>query len=86
MPSSKGYVRDYKQEYATESETRKRYRMLRNRARRAFESQYGNLPSGVDVDHVKPLSKGGDNSESNLRALAAKRNRSYPRTRSGRMR
>jgi 5-methylcytosine-specific restriction endonuclease McrA len=31
---------------------------------------------GKDVDHVKPLSKGGSNSRSNLRAISAHANRS----------
>jgi hypothetical protein len=85
MPSGKNYKRDYEQEYKTESETRKQYRALRNKARRAFEAEYGNLPTGVDVDHRQPLSKGGSNGDRNLRALSASRNRSFPRTRKARM-
>ena len=86
MPSPKGYERDYQQERATETDTRKRYRALRNKARRAFESEYGNQPSNRDIDHVQPLSKGGSNDLTNLRAVPSKRNRSFPRTRTGKMR
>lgn len=31
---------------------------------------------GKDVDHIKPLSKGGSNNRSNLRAISAHANRS----------
>jgi hypothetical protein len=41
---------------------------------------------GKDVDHKKPLSKGGSTTKrSNLRVSSAKKNRSYPRTKSARM-
>lgn len=86
MPSSKNYVRDYKQEYKTESKTRRHNRVLRNRARRAYEKAHGDLPAGVDVDHIDPLSQGGNNDMSNLRPRDANDNRSYPRTPSGKMR
>lgn len=86
MPSSPGYKRDYKQEAATESPERKRDRAKRNAARRAFEKALGHaIPKGYDVDHRKPLSKGGGNSRSNLGLQKASSNRSYPRTRSGAM-
>lgn len=32
---------------------------------------------GLDVDHKKPLRAGGGNSEKNLRAISAKRNRGW---------
>jgi hypothetical protein len=34
---------------------------------------------GKDVDHVKPLSKGGSSSKSNLKVKSASNNRSYSR-------
>jgi hypothetical protein len=34
---------------------------------------------GKDVDHIKPLSKGGSSSKSNLRVKSASDNRSYSR-------
>lgn len=40
---------------------------------------------GKDVDHKKPLSKGGSNSTSNLRVRSASSNRSFPRNRDGSM-
>ena len=50
-----------------------------------YEDQHGDLPSTVDVDHRKPLSKGGSNAGSNLRAQSRAANRSFKRTRKGRM-
>lgn len=41
---------------------------------------------GKDVDHAKPMAKGGSNSAANLRIRARSSNRSFPRTRSARMR
>ena len=40
---------------------------------------------GKDVDHRKPLAKGGSNSESNLRVRSRSANRSFKRTSSAGM-
>jgi hypothetical protein len=86
MPSSKNYVRDYKQEAAAESPQRKHQRVERMAARRIYEKSTGRkVPDGYDVDHIKPLSKGGSNNRSNLQLQKSSSNRSYPRTHSGAM-
>lgn len=86
MPSSPNYERNYVQERLAESERRKRDRAQRNAAHRAFEKAMGRpVPEGYDVDHVKPLSKGGSNSKKNLQLQKASANRSYPRTSKGAM-
>lgn len=41
---------------------------------------------GMDVDHKRPMVKGGGNSRSNLTTASRRSNRSFPRTRSARMR
>lgn len=89
MPSSKNYKRDYKQEQKTakargevggsDSDNAKR-----KRARRAMEKE-GRVRKGEDVDHTKPLSKGGGNDSSNLRASPPGKNRSFPRNSDGSM-
>lgn len=91
MPSSPGYKRDYKQERKTairrgevgghDSDNAKRKRL-----RRQFEKD-GKVHAhdGKDVDHKKPLSKGGSNSESNGRVRSASANRSFPRNPDGSM-
>ena len=87
MPSSKNYKRDYKREYAIESPERRHQRVERNQARQTLEHMgLVHKGDGKDVDHKRPLSKGGSNSVSNLRPRSAHANRSYPRTRSGAMR
>jgi hypothetical protein len=84
MPSSPNYERDYKQEAKVETEKRKRERSQRNAAHRAFEEALGRpIPSGYDVDHIKPLDKGGSNTKSNLRLRKASANRSYARNSKG---
>lgn len=72
--------RDYKREAARESEKRKQDRRDRHKARYDYEKKNGDLPSTTHVDHVKPLSQGGTNSASNLRAISKKRNESFKRS------
>lgn len=74
--------RDYKREYALYQGTPEQIknRSNRNKARRAYEKAHGNLPSDMDVDHKKALSKGGDPTKlSNLRATTDNANRSFAR-------
>lgn len=68
------------------SPARKKARAARNKARRELTRE-GKVRKGdgKDVDHKVPLSKGGSKSRSNLRVLSASTNRSYPRTKSGKM-
>ncbi len=58
-------------------------RSERNKARRAYEKTNGDLPSTVDVDHKKPIDKGGTNKASNLRAVPQSQNTSFARTKTG---
>lgn len=88
MPSSKNYKRDYKQEYAvSQSSTKeKQSRAMRNAARRQLMKE-GRVKKhdGKDVDHKKPIAKGGSNGHSNLRVQSKSANRSFKRTKSARM-
>lgn len=86
MPSSKNYKRDYVQERKTESKARKHQRVERNEARsEMIKAGKAKVGDGKDVDHIKPLSKGGKNVKGNLRVESAHKNRSYPRKSSGAM-
>lgn len=86
MPSSKNYIRNYKQEARTESPERKLDRAKRMVARRAFEkASKSGIPEGYDVNHIKPLSRGGSNLPSNTDLRRSSPNRSYPRTKTGSM-
>jgi hypothetical protein len=79
--------RNYKLEYANYQGKPEQIknRSMRNQARAAYEKANGNLPSKVDVDHQRPLIKGGSNSTGNLRAVSQRANRSFARTRQARM-
>ncbi|HDR9868524.1 TPA: HNH endonuclease [Burkholderia cenocepacia] len=88
MPSPKGYVRDYEQEKRTsDARGEKPKRAARNRARREMLN-LGMVKKGdgKDVDHKKPLSKGGaETARGNLRVKSAHANRSFPRKPDGSM-
>ena len=74
--------RPYKHEYETYDGTPavKKKRAQRNKARRMLEREgVVHKGDGKDVDHKKPLSKGGTTTRSNLRAVSASSNRSFAR-------
>lgn len=80
-PASK---RNYKHEYAIESDQRKKQRAQRNKARRMLMREGKvSVGDGKDVDHKRPLSQGGTTTRENLRVQSAHANRSYPRTKTG---
>ena len=86
MPSSPNYKRDYAQEKKTsDARGEKPKRAARNRARAVLVGK-GMVKPGQDVDHKVPLSKGGSPTAiSNLRAVSASDNRSFPRNADGSM-
>ena len=75
---------DLEQKYDGSPEVKKK-RAERNKARREYEKVHGDLPSTMDVDHKKPMAKGGKTTLSNLRAVPASKNRSFARTKTARM-
>jgi hypothetical protein len=90
MPSSPGYVRNFKQEYATskergeqgvgpEGDGAKRMKLRRQALKR------GMVHKGQDLDHRVALSKGGANTLANGRAETPHQNRSFPRRADGSM-
>jgi 5-methylcytosine-specific restriction endonuclease McrA len=66
--------RNYKKEYAQyhSKPEQRANRSERNKARRKLGLKVGDKR---EVDHVRPLSKGGGNSKSNLKAVSRKINR-----------
>ena len=78
MPT-KASERNYRAEAARETPARKQARRDRNNARYAYEKAHGDLPTNVQVDHIKPISRGGTNAASNLRALPKSVNESFNR-------
>lgn len=63
------------------SKTQKKRRAARNKARRQAEAD-GRVRKGdgKDVDHKKPLSKGGSNKKSNTRVTSKSKNRGHGMT------
>ena len=80
--------RNYKSEYqAYQGKPEQiRNRAERNAARREMEKA-GRVHKGdgKDVDHKRPMAKGGSNDRSNLRVTSKSDNRSFARTKSARM-
>ena len=56
--------------------------MERQKARRAMDSK-GVDRIGKDIDHKRPLSKGGTNNDGNLRLVSPSTNRSFARNADG---
>lgn len=91
MPSAPGYKRDYKQETKTakargetggsDSDNAKRTKLRRAMIADGKVARH----DGKDVDHKKPLSKGGANTKSNARVVSPGSNRSFPRNSDGSM-
>lgn len=81
---SRNYRKEYDRYQGTEEQKKKRAK--RNAARRILEKE-GKVRKGdgKDVDHKKPMAKGGGNGRSNLRATPKSKNRSFARTRKARM-
>ena len=75
VTKSRPYKKEYEQQVARNEHP---LRMDRQEARRAIDAK-GINRVGKDIDHKKPLSKGGTNSASNLRLVKPATNRSFAR-------
>lgn len=86
MPWMTNGKRDYKKEYekyqgtAEQRKRRSERTVARNQANADGRTSKGD---GKDLDHIKPLSKGGSNSKSNTRVVSASTNRSFSRNANG---
>ena len=79
--------RDYKKQQAYDGKPSVvKDRAKRNKARRELMAE-GRVSKGdgKDVDHKKPLSKGGGTSRNNLRVTSKSANRSFARKKNGAM-
>lgn len=66
--------------YAQDTPEAVRKASARKQARRIMERKYGKAKlKGKDIDHIKPLAKGGTNTLSNLRIVSSSKNRSRNR-------
>jgi len=87
MPSSPSYVRDHKRERETQIQRGEHIdNRKRKAARRKLEAKgMVKKGDGREVDHAKPLSKGGSNADGNLRVTTVAKNRAFPRNPDGSM-
>ena len=72
------YKKEYEQYQGTDEQ--KKNRAERNAARAKFKKA-GKVHKGdgLEIDHIKPLSKGGSNKGGNLRVKTSHANRSFKR-------
>lgn len=86
MPYMKDGKRDYKREYEL---YQGRPEQIHNRSERTVARRESNRDGrthkgdGKDLDHIKPLSKGGSNSRGNQRIVSEHANRSFSRNADG---
>lgn len=86
MPYMTNGKRDYKKEYA---KYHSRDEQIKNRSERTTLRRQANAAGitskgdGKDLDHKKPLSKGGANTLSNARVTTKSANRSFARNANG---
>lgn len=84
MASKRDYKKEYQNYQGQPSQIKKRAE--RNAARSEMvKAGKVSKGDGKDVDHRIPLVKGGSTAKSNLRVRSASQNRSFPRTRSAKM-
>lgn len=86
------YMTDGKRDYKKQNEkydgkdSVKKHRASRNASRALLEKAgVVSKGDGKDVDHKKPLSKGGTNARTNLRAVPSSKNKSFARKSNGAM-
>lgn len=88
IPYQRNGVRQYGKEY---SKYHSRPEQIKNRSQRnqaralVAKAKGAAAVKGKDVDHRKPISKGGGNSLSNLFAVSPSKNRSFKRKPNGKM-
>jgi hypothetical protein len=75
VTKARPYKKEYEQQVARGEHPA---RMDRQEARRAMDAK-GIARKGMDIDHKKPLSKGGTNKPSNLALKTPSQNRSFSR-------
>jgi hypothetical protein len=86
MPYMTNGKRDYKREnelYNSRPEEIKKRSERTTARRQANAAGITHKGDGKDIDHIKPLSKGGKNVPSNERVVSASANRSFSRNSDG---
>lgn len=81
-------TRNYRQEY---NRYQSKPEQIKNRAKRnkarsiMVKAGKAHKADNKDCDHRKPISKGGSNDKSNLRMVSKSTNRSFARTKTGKI-
>jgi 5-methylcytosine-specific restriction endonuclease McrA len=80
-PEDRNYKEEYKKQLARPHEKKRRAARERARYEAKNPGKDGKVTDvkGEDIDHIKPLSKGGTNDFTNLRSVSPSKNRSFHR-------
>lgn len=74
MTSKRNYRKEYDEYHSRPEQIANRAK--RNAARATMKKELGAAAiRGKDIDHIKPLSKGGSNVRGNLRVMSVSKNR-----------
>lgn len=79
MVKPRDYAHEYNSYHGKPAEIKKR--AMRNAAHSAVEKRSG--PTSADVDHKKPLRKGGTNAPGNVRVSTITKNRGWRKGKTG---
>lgn len=85
-PKTGKSVRDYKREnelYNSKPDQIKKRSKRTVARRKANADGLTHKGDNTNLDHIKPLSKGGSNSKSNLRVVSESKNKSFSRNKDG---
>lgn len=74
MATKRNYRKEYDEYHSRPEQITNRAK--RNAARATMKKELGAAAiRGKDIDHIKPLSKGGSNARGNLRVMSVSKNR-----------
>lgn len=84
MSKKRNYAAEYAAYHGRPEKIKERVERTLTRRRLEKEGRVSK-GDGMDVDHIKPISKGGSSADDNLRVVPKSKNRSFPRTRTSAM-
>ena len=76
MAKVRDYAKEYREYHGKPEQIKERAQRVMPR-RKMIKQGKAHKGDGLDVDHIKPITDGGSNTDGNLRMLSVKRNRGW---------